>query len=138
MLFLEKSSRITIDFKTHKLKADALLFINMNQWYQLVTEDNAASGALIYYTRNFYCVQIHDREVSCDGILYNNVYEIPVVHLSNEQSKEVKSIINQIVQEIKNDDHPVEVHSTIIWRSFYFMHSGIETFTPKLLIINKF
>src|SRR5689334_12362331 len=77
MLFLKKGSHITIDFKTSKLTSDALIFINMNQWYQLPTKNNTASGALVYYNRDFYCVQVHDREVSCDGILYNNVYEIP-------------------------------------------------------------
>lgn len=108
VLFLKKGSQVTIDFKTYKLKADALIFINMHQWYQVSTEKNAANGSLIYYNREFYCVQVHDREVSCDGILYNNVYEIPVVHLSKEQSKEIQGIIDQIVSEIKNDDHPVE------------------------------
>lgn len=128
MLFLKKGSWITIDFKTSKLKTDALIFINMNQWYQLATEKNAASGALVYYNREFYCVHVHDQEVSCDGILYNNVYEIPVVHLSKDQSKEVQGIIDQIVQEIKNDDHPVEemlrillklliIKATRIWKA---------------------
>ena len=128
MLFLKKGSQITIDFNTYKLKADALFFVNMNQWYQVASGKNAANGALVYYNREFYCVQVHDREVSCDGILYNNVYEIPVVYLSKEQSKEVQGIIDQIVQEVKNDDHPVEemlrillklliIKATRIWKA---------------------
>ncbi len=128
ILFLRKDSQITIDFNTYKLENDALFFVNISQWYKLSTEDNVTNGALIYYNREFFCVEVHDREVSCDGILYNNVYEIPVVHLSKEQSEQVNSIIKEIVQEIKNDEHPVEemlrvllknliIKATRMWKS---------------------
>lgn len=128
ILFLQKGSQITIDFKNYHLNEDALFFINVNQWYKLVIQENAGSGSLIYYNRDFYCVEIHDREVSCDGILYNNVYEIPVVHLSKTQSKLVQEIMNEIVEEIKNDEPSMEemlrillkeliIKATRIWKA---------------------
>jgi hypothetical protein len=107
ILFLKKGSHITIDFNKYKLPQDALFFINVNQWYQMGTAD-ACNGSLIYYNRDFYCVEIHDKEVSCDGILYNNVYEIPVVYLSKEESKQVQQLLDEIVQEIKSDEPAME------------------------------
>ena len=128
ILFLKKGSHVTIDFNTYKLKEDALFFININQWYQVDAEKNAAAGALLYYNRDFYCVEIHDREVACDGILYNNVYEIPVVHLSKMQSELVQRIIDEIVLEVNNDESSMEemlrillkeliIKSTRIWKT---------------------
>src|SRR5690242_4448026 len=66
ILFLQKGSHITIDFNKYLLKEDALFFINVNQWYELTAPDTCR-GSLIYYNRDFYCVEIHDKEVSCDG-----------------------------------------------------------------------
>lgn len=34
------------------------------------------------FNKDFYCVEIHDQEVACDGILYNNVFEIPSINLN--------------------------------------------------------
>ena len=85
ILLVRAGSSVQIDFKKYDLKKDALFFINLNQWYEL-NKLGSNDSHLIYYNRDFYCVEIHDKEVSCDGILYNNVYEIPVVYLSREHS----------------------------------------------------
>ncbi|THU40563.1 helix-turn-helix domain-containing protein [Niastella caeni] len=128
ILFLKKDGHITIDFNKYTLQQDALFFINVNQWYELSTPNNACNGALLYYNRDFYCVEIHDKEVACDGILYNNVYEIPVVYLSKEESGLVEGILNEIVQEVKNDEPAMEemlrillkkliIKATRIWKT---------------------
>ena len=48
-------------------------FFTADQYY--LFDDNCI-GTLLYYNRVFYCVEIHDKEVACDGILFNNVYEV--------------------------------------------------------------
>jgi hypothetical protein len=139
ILFLQKGSCITVDFNNYQLEEDALFFININQWYELIIQNNACSGSLIYYNRDFYCVEIHDREVSCDGILYNNIYEIPVVYLSKEQSALMQQILNEIVEEIKNDEPSMEemlrillkgliIRATRIWKA---KHSIASTEAKK-------
>ncbi|OQP63388.1 AraC family transcriptional regulator [Niastella vici] len=124
ILFLKKGSHIGIDFNKYKLKDDALFFINVNQWYELPLPD-ASSGSLIYYNRDFYCVEIHDKEVSCDGILYNNVYEIPVVYLSKAESGQVQQILAEIVQEIKNDEPAMEEMLRILLKKLIIIATRI-------------
>lgn len=120
------------------MDGDAIFFINVNQWYNLEIQERTGSGSLIYYNRDFYCVEIHDREVSCDGILYNNVYEIPVVYLSKEQSNIVQEILNEIKAEIRNDEPSMEemlrillkeliIKATRIWKAKH----GIVTAKTK-------
>lgn len=48
------------------------------------------------FNKDFYCVEIHDQEVACDGILYNNVFEIPSINLNQEQSADIQRIIGEI------------------------------------------
>jgi AraC-like DNA-binding protein len=127
ILLLKAGSSIQVDFNRYQLKQDALFFINVNQLYRL-GEAGKNTGYLIYYNRDFYCVQIHDKEVACDGILYNNVYEIPVILLSKENSKIMSDIFAELNEELKNDDASMEemlrillkeiiIKSTRIWKS---------------------
>lgn len=136
ILFLKKGNSITIDFDYYELDRDALFFINVNQWHEL-TAKAGSSGSLIYYNRDFYCVEIHDREVSCDGILYNNIYEIPVVYLSEAQSSYIQGILKEIREEMANDESSKEemlrallkeliIRSTRIWKTEH-IHIGRPT-----------
>ena len=103
VLFLKAGGKITIDFKQHKADTDTLFFINKSQVYKL-TEIDKCEGVLLYYNRDFYCVEIHDNEVSCDGILYNNVYETPAIALSKTESGTIQHILDDIQYETDNDD----------------------------------
>ena len=127
ILLLRAGSSIRIDFKKYDLKKDALFFINVNQWYDL-TVAGSNNSYLIHYNRDFYCVEIHDKEVSCDGILYNNVYEIPVVFLSKEHSSLMEGIIKELITELKQDESSAEemlrillkeiiIKSTRLWKT---------------------
>ncbi|MDJ1502674.1 helix-turn-helix domain-containing protein [Xanthocytophaga agilis] len=125
ILFLKAGTHITIDFKDYSLKQDALFFVNPGQWIQL--EEGLQTGTVLYYNRDFYCVEIHDQEVSCDGILFRNVYEIPVVYLTQEQSASIHDILNEITAELQNEESNMEemlrillkqiiIKSTRIWK----------------------
>jgi AraC-like DNA-binding protein len=134
ILFARAGSSIQIDFKKYDLKKDALFFINVNQWYEINVAGNNNSN-LIYYNRDFYCVEIHDKEVSCDGILYNNVYEIPVVLLSKEHSTIMQGIIKELIAELNHDESSAEemlrillkeiiIKSTRIWKTSHKLESA--------------
>lgn len=56
---------------------------------------------MIYYNRDFYCVQIHDAEVACDGILFNNLSNIPVIGLSATDKIMITYIFKAIEEEFK-------------------------------------
>lgn len=62
----------------------------------------------MYYNRDFYCVEIHDKEVACDGILFHNVYEVPVVLMSVKDSEVLQQILQEIKAEVTLDDTAIE------------------------------
>ncbi len=128
ILLVRAGASIHIDFKKYDLKKDALFFININQWYELHKLGDKEDSYLIYYNRDFYCVEIHDKEVSCDGILYNNVYEIPVVFLSKEHSNLMEGIVKELIVELNQEESSAEemlrillkeiiIKSTRIWKT---------------------
>lgn len=107
ILFLHAGAHIQVDFKSYRLEQDALFFINASQWYKLDTESDCR-GTMVYYNRDFYCVEIHDAEVACDGILFHNVYEIPVVLLDEAGSAEMQRTLAEINRELEGDDDNME------------------------------
>ena len=124
VIFVKAGGKVVIDFKEFQLEKDAMFFISGSQHYWF---DEVCCGTLLYYNRDFYCVEIHDKEVSCDGILFHNVYEIPVVPLDAEQTVAMQKLLNDIREEIENDDSTTEemlrlllkqiiIKSTRLWK----------------------
>jgi hypothetical protein len=124
IVLLETGAKVTIDFKEYKLEQDALFFINPGQYHSF---SETCCGTMIYYNRDFYCVEIHDKEVACDGILFHNVYEIPVVFIKGDESAGMKKILAEIKAEFTADEPGMEemlrillkqliIKSTRIWK----------------------
>jgi AraC-like DNA-binding protein len=124
VLFIPQNAIIQVDFQEIEMKTDALLFINP---HVILKPCETIGGQLMHFNRDFYCVEIHDHEVACDGILYNNVFEIPFINLNKEQSAEIQKIIKDIQFELKNEDSGSEemlrtllkliiLKSTRIWK----------------------
>jgi len=105
ILFIPKNAIIQVDFQEFNMETDALLFINPKV---ILKPCETIDGQLIHFNRDFYCIEIHDQEVACDGILYNNVFEIPFIALDAAQSREIQEIIRDIQSEMENEDASTE------------------------------
>jgi len=107
VLYLPKGYSITIDFKQYHTTQSSLFFVNSNQYLQILKE-GSKQGYFMYYNRDFYCVQIHDAEVACDGLLFNNIFEMPMTTLPEKQVAVIESIYKQIQEEFEAPDSSQE------------------------------
>lgn len=105
IVFVKAGGQAVIDFKTYELEQDALFFVNAGQYHRF---DENCTGTLLYYNRDFYCVEIHDKEVACDGILFHNVYEIPVILMPPDISFEMQALIGNIKAELEGEESSME------------------------------
>ena len=123
-----------VDFQEIAMKTDALLFINP---HVILKPCETIGGQLMHFNKDFYCVEIHDHEVACDGILYNNVFEIPFISLNEEQSVEIQKIISDIQSELGNEDSSTEemlrtllkliiLKSTRIWKQQHQLSDSVQ------------
>jgi AraC family transcriptional regulator, transcriptional activator of pobA len=126
ILFLSKNTCVKVDFQTFSLESDALLFINPKVKIQFLN-NHENKEVLLHFNRDFYCIEIHDQEVACDGILYNNVFEVPFIELNEIQASNIRGIIEEIQFEMENEDANTEemlriflkliiLKSTRIWK----------------------
>jgi AraC-like DNA-binding protein len=144
VFFIKAGGNIHVDFKEYKLEQDALFFVSPNQWYKL--EEATTTGLLLYYNRDFYCVELHDKEVACDGILFHNAYDIPVVELDAAPSLEIQRILNEIKSELAGNESTMEemirillkqviIKSTRIWKQ---AHQAEEESNEEIEFARKF
>ncbi|MVM33917.1 helix-turn-helix domain-containing protein [Spirosoma sp. HMF4905] len=103
ILYLPEEYCLTVDFNQFRTRQPSLFFINSNQFVQLQSAGPAA-GFLIYYNRDFYCIQMHDEEVACDGLLFNNVYQMPMTVLSGDECLVIGQAFAQIQRELSQQE----------------------------------
>ncbi|PWJ57858.1 AraC-like DNA-binding protein [Dyadobacter jejuensis] len=107
VLFVPARYILTVDFNVYETEKPTLFFINTNQHLDIQSGSND-DAFLIYYNRDFYCIQIHDEEVACDGLLFNNIFEIPKVDLLEDEPKTISQLFNQINDELNFQDRSSE------------------------------
>lgn len=107
ILFLPKGYKLTIDFNQYATVQESLFFVNSNQFLQ-IQKQGEGSGYFLFYNRDFYCVQIHDAEVACDGLLFNNIYNMPMTLLNDADKKSIESLFHLINDELELKDSSEE------------------------------
>jgi AraC-like DNA-binding protein len=82
-----------------------LLCFSIYQSYSL-DADGRLEGALLNFHPSFFCLFEHRHEVSCNGVLFNNLYDTPVVRLSPVECHALLTIALQIRDELGRPGDP--------------------------------
>ncbi|RYG01596.1 MAG: helix-turn-helix domain-containing protein, partial [Chitinophagaceae bacterium] len=91
----------------YKVTVNSLLFISPNQHLEL-KKTGVGPAFFIFYNQDFYCIQIHDKEVACDGLLFNNVHNMPLVKLDETEVPFFDYLFRQMTDEFGLNDASLE------------------------------
>ncbi|CAI8839711.1 helix-turn-helix domain-containing protein [Chryseobacterium sp. IT-36CA2] len=105
VFYIPSGYELTVDFNHYKIKTPSLFFLT-NQ--HLNIQKGKGESMLLFYNRDFYCIQIHDKEVACDGLLFHNVFEIPFVELDDSETSLIKGLFQNIQDELEWKDSSAE------------------------------
>lgn len=126
VMYLPKGCKVKVDFIVYHTEGPALFFISPNQ--VLSIEDLCSEkGYFIFYNRDFYCIQIHDEEVACDGLLFNNINNMPMTAIPDQESAFIDFLFAQMENEFALKDSSQEemlrtylkqllIKSTRLWK----------------------
>ena len=87
------------EFNKRAFKAPCIWFFSPHQPY-VFTEAIQLSGISLQYPSDFYCIERHRFEISCSGLLFNNVYEGPSVQVDSHTEAELTPIVQKMKQEL--------------------------------------
>lgn len=89
-----------IDFKEYAFEDNVLFFLSPGQVFS-VDSEKIKEAYKLTFIRDFYCIQTHDKEIACNGVLFNNVYETPFVKPCKEDIRKLDFILENLIEEFK-------------------------------------
>lgn len=92
-----------IDFDEYTFDGNVLFFLSPGQVFTVDSEEIKEAYRLSF-VRDFYCIQTHDKEISCNGVLFNNVYETPFIELEDKDVKKLDFILSELIEEFNQDE----------------------------------
>jgi len=97
----EGRGKLRSDFSEYDFDGSVLLAFSPYQPYMIGSEDEAFSGVAIQFHPDFFCIHQHQKEVACNGVLFNNIYQPPFTTVDGPTAQNLGLIIGQIVEEMK-------------------------------------
>ncbi len=94
----EGKGTYNIDFKQYHFEDNVLFFLSPGQIFT-VDFEQIKTAYKLSFVRDFYCIQTHDAEVACNGVLFNNVYETPFVKPCKKDSIKLNFILENLIEE---------------------------------------
>lgn len=98
MLVFDGTGGYSLDMTSYMIDGCSALFIVP---YQLLKVGSLKSKLqlAIRFMPDFYCIEYHRKEVACNGLLFNNIYETPHVPISESTYADIRQITRMIQQE---------------------------------------
>ena len=99
----EGSGIYNIDFEQYQFTDNVLFFLSPGQVFTVDSEQIKTAYKLTF-ARDFYCIQTHDKEVACNGILFNNIYETPFVKPCAKETAKLNFILESLIEEFQQNE----------------------------------
>jgi len=100
ILFIKEGNGIfKVDMNEIHFGYNSMFFLTPYQPFQL-SYQSSVSGLAWHFHPDFFCLERHSKEVACNGILFNNVYEPPMITLNDQQAKEFEELFRKFAQEM--------------------------------------
>lgn len=101
VLLTKGEASLKADFSKYQVAAGDMLFFTPYQPFML-GDHKELEGIVLHFHPDFYCIIRHQKEVACNGVLFNNIYQPPFIRLSAHEQQKFVDIITDMKQEILN------------------------------------
>lgn len=80
----------------HRLSGNTLICLSPYEPFRIL---KPAEGYQLTFHPDFLCVYKHHDEVACNGVLFDNIYSLPLLSLDNGEMNRLLSILEQMKNE---------------------------------------
>lgn len=96
----EGKGTYNIDFEQYTFDDNVLFFLSPGQVFT-VNSEQIKNAYKLNFVRDFYCIQTHDQEVACNGVLFNNIYSTPFVKPCKKDTAKLSFILESFIEEFQ-------------------------------------
>jgi AraC family transcriptional regulator, transcriptional activator of pobA len=97
----EGNGNVKSDFSEYNFSANTLFAFEPYQPFMFTSNENI-NGICIQFHSDFYCIHMHQKEVACNGVLFNNIYEPPFTLIDMAASNTFNMLITQMKTEMQH------------------------------------
>lgn len=94
---------VNVDFTDYEFSGNIVLFTTPYQMIKFKVSNEMSVRSLLFHG-DFYCIEYHKKEVACNGLLFNNIYDQPFIVLSDEEFSEMHGLFNKLIAELDFKD----------------------------------
>jgi AraC family transcriptional regulator, transcriptional activator of pobA len=95
------TGKVMSDFDEYPFSANTIFAFSPYQAYG-VERENDIEGVAILFHPDFFCIHKHQKEVACNGVLFNNIYEPPFILPDMDTSSILAMLVRQMKDEFEN------------------------------------
>jgi AraC family transcriptional regulator, transcriptional activator of pobA len=96
-----QSTTVIIDQVSHEIAPNQMVFLTEFHHVDISKVNNVN---LIRFNRNFYCIDNHDSEIGCKGILFFGASQVPIITLNDENIKKFELLWSVFLSELNSKD----------------------------------
>ncbi len=98
---MEGNGKVKVDFSEYDFNANQLYSFTPYQPFMFST-DKKMKGVSIQFHPDFYCIHMHQKEVACNGVLFNNIFDAPFITVDLDNIATFNMLVTQIKNEMQN------------------------------------
>ena len=95
----EGIGKLKTNFSEYNFEKNSLFSFAPYQPFMLSC--TSVKGVAIYFHSDFFCIHKHQTEVTCNGVLFNNIYQKPFFLVDEKLEDALDKVIGQIKTEIQ-------------------------------------
>ena len=101
-MVFDGSANFEINLTQFVCAGSTILFLTPYQQFKWL-DANKTELKLIQFHGDYYCIEYHKNMISCNGILFNNIYEKPFFNINKSYYDEIVNTIEKMDKEIQNE-----------------------------------
>lgn len=95
------SGTYEIDFTTFDIEGAGVFCLSPGQIFS-VHNEKVKRAYEISFDKDFYCVEVHGKEIACNGLLFNNVHRATGISIPEAEISSFSVIVQNMIAEFKN------------------------------------
>jgi AraC-like DNA-binding protein len=90
-----------VDLQEYPIAPDSLFAFSPYQPF-MFSAAVGIKGIALQFHPDFFCIHKHQKEVACNGVLFNNIYNPPFLSVDEHTAKSFEMLLEQIKTEMQN------------------------------------
>ena len=99
----EGRGTVTIDLVDYEFKPNTLLAMSPYQPFTFQKVE-PLKGEVLNFHPDFFCIHKHQEQVACNGVLFNNIYNPPMLAVCSEAKAQFALLFEQMKAELQKAD----------------------------------